>query len=78
VVVRAAVRCADLPSPTLVYGSTAAKPLIANVAAAPAESASPVTVLYGGAGSCAGVNALFLRTNDSVPPAFWDALFRIQ
>lgn len=59
----AAPDCATLPRPVVVTGSTAAKPLLAQIGRVLAAASSPATVVYRGQGSCAGVDAIVNGTN---------------
>jgi hypothetical protein len=76
---RAAVAtdCATLPSTVYTTGSTAAKPLLAEIGRVLAAQASPVTVVYLGAGSCAGVDAILSGTPlmgaGSTALSYWDS-----
>jgi len=54
--------CAALPSPIYVTGSTAAKPLLAEIGRLMAAQTPPVTVVYLGQGSCTGVDAILSGT----------------
>ena len=58
----AATECATLPTPIYVTGSTAAKPLLAEIGKFMAAQSPPVTVVYLGQGSCAGVDAILSGT----------------
>src|ERR1700730_6896059 len=49
-----AVVCTELPGPVYVTGSTAAKPILSEVAKILIAQTPPVTVVYAGQGSCAG------------------------
>lgn len=53
-----AASCGDLTNPVVVVGSSAAKPLLAEIAKVLASQANPVTVVYSGQGSCTGVDAV--------------------
>src|SRR6266536_1245038 len=76
----AAADCGSLPNRVLVVGSSAVKPLLAEIAkvlAAPMSSdaglSEPVTVLYAGAGSCVGVDAVLNGTPVTSPSlTYWD------
>ena len=57
-----AVECAALPTPVFATGSTAAKPLLAEIGKIMAMQTPPTTVVYLGAGSCAGVDAILSGT----------------
>ena len=54
--------CTMLPSPVYVTGSTAVKPLLAEVGKLMAAQSPPVTVVYLGQGSCTGVEAILSGT----------------
>ena len=77
---RAAVDCRTLPNSVVVTGSTAIKPVLAEIAkvlAVPQSNGStetgPVTVLYAGAGSCVGIDAAVNGTPvTSATLAYWD------
>jgi len=71
-------QCPSFSNKVVVVGSTAIKPLLAEVAkivvAGSSQDAAPATVLYVGGGSCIGVDAALNGTAqkpDSV--AYWDA-----
>jgi ABC-type phosphate transport system substrate-binding protein len=51
-----AMDCTTLSNPVYVIGSTAIGPVVASISAYLAVSNPPVTVVYGGTGSCVGVN----------------------
>jgi len=57
-----AVDCRSLPQPVFVTGSTAAKPLLAQIGRWLATDAIPATVVYKGQGSCAGLDAVLNGT----------------
>src|SRR5689334_13038557 len=57
-----AVECAAVPTPAFATGSTAAKPLLAEIGKIMAMQTPPTTVVYLGAGSCAGVDAILSGT----------------
>jgi len=74
----AATDCHSFTNTVTVAGSTAIKPLLAEVAkilsASTSASGAPVTVLYAGLGSCVGVDAALNGTpqlSDTV--SYWDA-----
>lgn len=73
----AAVECATLPIPVYVTGSTAAKPLLAEIGKVMAAQTPPATVVYYGVGSCAGPDAILSGTpivNTAVGAfTYWDA-----
>ena len=58
----AAIECVTLPAPVYVAGSTAVKPLLAEIAKVMAAQTPPATVVYYGLGSCAGVDAILSGT----------------
>ena len=58
----AAADCADLPSPVFVTGSTAAKPILMQLARYLGSLAAPITIVYQGQGSCLGVDAVLSAT----------------
>jgi hypothetical protein len=58
----AAADCATLPTPIYVTGSTAAKPLLAEIGKLMAAQSPPTTVVYLGQGSCTGVDAILSGT----------------
>lgn len=72
-----ATECAALPTPVYVTGSTAAKPLLAEIGRVMAGQTPPVTVVYFGAGSCAGVDAILSGTpimgSGTSALSYWDA-----
>jgi ABC-type phosphate transport system substrate-binding protein len=74
---RAAAECSTLPTPIYVTGSTAAQPLLAEVGKLMAGQSPPVTIVYFGQGSCAGVDAILSGTpfmgSGSTAPVYWDA-----
>ncbi len=57
-----ATDCTALPSPVYTGGSTAAKLVLAKVAAVLASQTEPVTVIYLSQGSCVGVSTVFDKT----------------
>jgi len=57
-----AVECATLPTPIYTTGSTAAKPLLAEIGKFMAGQSPAVTVVYLGGGSCTGVDAILSGT----------------
>jgi hypothetical protein len=73
----AAVECVALPTPVYVTGSTAAKPLLAEIGKLMAAQTPPATVVYYGVGSCAGPDAILSGTPivNTTAGAFtyWDA-----
>ena len=58
----AAGECPALPTPVYVAGSTAARPLLAEIGKVMAAQTPPATVVYYGLGSCAGVDAILSGT----------------
>ena len=71
-----AAECNTLPTPVYVTGSTAAKPLLMEIGKVMAAQTPPVTVVYLGQGSCAGVDAIVSGTpitSTSGTPTYWDA-----
>ena len=72
-----AADCASLPSPIYVAGSTAAKPLLAEIGKFMSAQSPPVTIVYQGQGSCAGVDAILSGTTlvgtGMTAPKYWDA-----
>jgi hypothetical protein len=68
-----AAECAALPSPVYVTGSTAAKPLVAEIGRFMAAQAQAATVVYQGQGSCTGVDAILSGAPMSGTAAIWDA-----
>jgi len=73
----AALDCATLPTPVYATGSTAAKPLLAEIGRIMAAQTPPVTVVYLGGGSCAGVDAILSGTPimgaGTGALSYWDA-----
>lgn len=76
-----AAECTSLGFPHVVYatGSSAAKPLLAEVGRALALGATPITLIYVSAGSCAGVSAVVgaqtpitALSTAANPPTYWD------
>jgi len=57
-----AADCTTARNPVYVAGSTAAKPILAQVAKFLAAQNPPVTIVYSGQGSCAGVDAILNGT----------------
>ena len=70
-----AVNCADLPSPVIITGSTAARPLLVEISRYLAAQQTPTTLVYRGQGSCAGVEAILNATPLFGAGAFstWDS-----
>jgi hypothetical protein len=72
-----AVECATLPTPVYATGSTAAKPLLAEIGKVMAAQSPPVSLVYYGAGSCAGVDAILSGTpilgSGTSALSYWDA-----
>jgi ABC-type phosphate transport system substrate-binding protein len=57
-----ATDCTTLPNPVYVAGSTAAKPLLAEIGRVMAAQSPPATIVYQGQGSCSGVGAILNGT----------------
>lgn len=68
-----AVECSSLPTPVYVTGATGAKPLLAKLGAALAKGSSPITIVYKGQGSCAGLDAVLSSTGISGTATYWSA-----
>jgi len=73
-----AAPCADLTNPVYVYGSTASRPFVAQAALSLAKAEPPVSIVYIGAGSQNGVNALASDAKVAPPssasvPHYWPA-----
>jgi hypothetical protein len=72
-----AVECASLPTPVYATGSTAAKPLLAEIGKIMAAQTPPTTVVYLGGGSCAGVDAILSGTalmgSGTTALSYWDS-----
>src|SRR5215813_3702681 len=58
----AAADCSTLPNPLYVAGSSASKPLLAEVGRILVTGANPTTIVYQGTGSCNGVDAILSGT----------------
>jgi ABC-type phosphate transport system substrate-binding protein len=71
----AAADCASLPSPVFVTGSTAAKPILVQLARYLGSLPAPITIVYQGQGSCSGVDAILSATLLQGTAAFstWDS-----
>jgi ABC-type phosphate transport system substrate-binding protein len=71
----AAAECASLPSPVFVTGSTAAKPILIQLARYLGSLTAPITIVYQGQGSCTGVDAVLSATLLQGAAAFstWDS-----
>ena len=73
-----AIDCASLSNPVYVTGSTAAKPLLLEVAKFLSTQSSPITIVYLGQGSCAGVDAILNGTlisgTDTAALSTWNAI----
>src|SRR5262245_772578 len=70
----AAGECTALPTPVYVTGSTAAKPLLTEIGKLMAAQTPPVTVVYLGQGSCAGVDAILSGTAlTGTALSYWDS-----
>jgi ABC-type phosphate transport system substrate-binding protein len=70
---RAALDCATLPNPVVVAGSSAVKPLLAEIGRVMVTQTPPVTVVYSGQGSCLGVTSVLQGTAVAGAFAYWDA-----
>ena len=57
-----AADCATFPSPVYVTGSTAAKPILVQLARYLGSLSAPITIVYQGQGSCSGVDAVLSAT----------------
>jgi ABC-type phosphate transport system substrate-binding protein len=73
----AATDCASFSNSVVIAGSTAVKPLLAEIAkvlaATSTDPSSPATVLYAGAGSCIGVDAALNGTPQNPETiTYWD------
>jgi ABC-type phosphate transport system substrate-binding protein len=70
-----AAECASLPSPVFVTGSTAAKPILIQLASYLGSLSPPTTIVYQGQGSCTGVDAVLSATLLQGAAAFstWDS-----
>jgi ABC-type phosphate transport system substrate-binding protein len=72
-----AADCSTLPTPIYVTGSTAAQPLLAEIGRLMSGQSPPVTIVYLGQGSCAGVDAILSGTpfsgTGTAAPIYWDA-----
>ena len=72
-----ATDCATLPNPVYVTGSTAAKPVLAEIGKYLATQSAPISIVYLGQGSCAGVDAILngttLTGSGSTGLSTWDA-----
>ena len=67
------MNCSDLPKPIVyVSGSSAAKPVLANLGAALATAATPLTVVYQGNGSCTGVAGIYGATPITGTATYWN------
>src|ERR1017187_491369 len=58
----AAADCVSFPSAVFVTGSTAAKPLLVQLARYLGSLSAPITIVYQGQGSCSGVDAILSAT----------------
>ena len=71
-----AVECTDLAGPVYVTGSTAAKPILTEVAKILVAQNPTVTIVYAGQGSCAGVDAVLsgkpLFGSGATSFSYWD------
>jgi hypothetical protein len=72
-----AADCSTLPTPIYVTGSTAVQPLLAEIGRLMSSQSPPVTIVYLGQGSCAGVDAILSGTpfsgTGTSAPIYWDA-----
>jgi ABC-type phosphate transport system substrate-binding protein len=72
-----AADCTTLPGAVYLAGSTASKPFVALVGKMLASQNPPITVVYSGQGSCAGVDAILngtaLRGAGTTALSYWDA-----
>ncbi|WP_437835125.1 substrate-binding domain-containing protein [Sorangium sp. So ce1153] len=69
-----AVPCSSLPSPVHITGSSAVKPFLAELAKVLSASTPPLSIVYQGQGSCAGVTAFFEGAPLSgAGLSYWDA-----
>lgn len=70
-----AAKCASLPSPVYMTGSTAARPLLIEISRYFSSQSPPITIVYQGQGSCAGVDAILNATPIKGTGAFstWDS-----
>lgn len=68
-----AAPCESLPKPVYVTGSSAVKPFLKGLGKALSESASPVTIVYKGQGSCTGVDAILESVPMTGTASYWDA-----
>ena len=72
-----AADCTTVRNPVYVAGSTAAKPILAQVARFMVAQTPPVTIVYSGLGSCAGVDAILngtaLHGSGATGLSTWDA-----
>src|SRR5262249_28653807 len=72
----AATDCSSLVTPVYATGSTAAKPLLAEIGRVRAARSPPVPLIYLGQGWCAGVDAILplttLMGSGSTAPSYWD------
>jgi ABC-type phosphate transport system substrate-binding protein len=67
----AAVPCSTLTNPVYVTGSSAVQPLMASVAAALSQAATPITIIYQKGGSCVGVNAVVKGQTIAGTGTYW-------
>ena len=67
-----AADCSTL-NPVYVSGSSAVKPVLAQVSKILAAATTPVTIVYQSLGSCAGMDAIANGTKVTATPIVWDA-----
>lgn len=67
-----AAPCDTLPNPVYVAGSSASRPMLAQVAQVLAAGDTPITLVYQSTGSCAGADALLNGTPVTATANFWD------
>jgi ABC-type phosphate transport system substrate-binding protein len=67
-----AADCSTLPNPVYMTGSTAAKPLLAEIGKYLGMQTPPMTIIYLGQGSCAGVDAILNGTVLAGTLSTWD------
>jgi ABC-type phosphate transport system substrate-binding protein len=74
----AAVDCATLTPSVYITGSTASQPFLAALGTALSASATPLTIIYKGVGSCVGVDAALNGTLVTGTANYWDATGTLQ
>src|SRR5262245_11285595 len=67
-----AAPCAAEATPIYITGSSAVKPFVKGLAAALAGASPKVTLVYKGAGSCTGVDAILNGTKMTGTASYWD------